>query len=326
MNLIERIIAAVDLGGTTIKMAFLKVDGEIINKWEIKTNLHEQGKYIVQDISIAIEEKLIEFGFSKQNLLGVGIGAPGPVDIETGIIYEAVNLHWDMYPVKEEMERRLSVPTFVDNDANVAAMGELWKGAGKGVKDLVCVTLGTGIGGGIITNGEVVHGIKGAGGEIGHITAIPVGGAPCNCGKTGCLETIASATGIARLALEKVKRSHTVNSRLHEEYQINGHLTAKQVFDAAKEKDTLALEIVEEISFHLGLALSNIANTLNPEKIVIGGGVSKAGNILIEKVTKYFEQYAFPRVRESTSISLAILGNDAGVIGAGWLVKSQVSG
>lgn len=320
MNMKDKWIAGVDLGGTMIKMAFLSADGDILYKWEIGTNLSEKGKYIVKDICKSLEEKLTEFGRSKKSLLGVGIGVPGPVDLKTGVVNGAVNLHWDVYPVKEEIERLLSVPTVVDNDANVAALGEMWKGAGNGANDLVCVTLGTGIGGGVIINGEIVHGVNGAGGEIGHITAIPVRGARCNCGKTGCIETIASATGIARIATEKISNHHA-----HSQLQQNGKVTAKQVFNAAKNGDSLALEVVEEITFHLGIALANIANTLNPEKIVLGGGVSKAGDILVKKVTDYFQKYAFPSVRESTSITLATLGNDAGVIGAGWLVKSKLN-
>lgn len=209
-----------------------------------------------------------------------------------------------------------SLPAVVDNDANIAAIGEMWKGAGNGAKNLICVTLGTGVGGGVIANGQIVRGANGAAGEIGHITSVPEGGAPCNCGKTGCLETIASATGIVRLAKEKLATSETDSSLRKLET-----ITAKDVLDAAKENDRLALEVVEEVFFHLGLALANAANALNPEKIVIGGGVSKAGNWLAERVTEYFKRFAFPRVAESASIVIATLGNDAGVIGGAWLAK-----
>jgi glucokinase len=320
----EMWIAGVDIGGTTIKLAFLNDRGDILHKWEIKTNISEHGMFIVRDICQTIEAKLRELGFTKEKIIGVGVGAPGPVNLENGAIYEAVNLHWENnYPLKKELEEILAIPVIVDNDANIAAIGEMWKGTGKGAQDLVCITLGTGIGCGVIANGKIVHGINGAGGEIGHITVIPVNGASCNCGKTGCLETIASATGISRIAIEKINESDTASS-LQSEYQKNGVMTAKLVFDAAKEHDALALEIVEYISFHLGLTLANVANSLNPEMIVIGGGVSKAGDILVEMVNKYFQQFAFSRVAKSTSISLATLGNDAGVIGAGWLVKTNV--
>ncbi|GGJ62750.1 glucokinase [Anoxybacillus voinovskiensis] len=312
----EKWLVGVDLGGTTIKMAFVSVYGELIDKWEIPTNLNEQGKYIVTDIAKSIDQKLEEHGQTKEKLIGIGMGAPGPVDGDTGVIYEAVNLGWKNYPLKNVLEVETSLSAAVDNDANIAAIGEMWKGAGSGAKNLICVTLGTGVGGGVIANGQIVRGANGAAGEIGHITSVPTGGARCNCGKTGCLETIASATGIVRLANEKLATSHMDSSLRN-----LGTITAKDVLDAAKENDRLALEVTEDVFFHLGLALANAANVVNPEKIVIGGGVSKAGDWLAERVTKYFQQFAFPRVAESAEIVIATLGNDAGVIGGAWLAK-----
>lgn len=312
----EKWLVGVDLGGTTIKMAFVNVYGELIDKWEIPTNLNEQGKYIVTDIAKSIDQKLEEHGQTKEKLIGVGMGAPGPVDGDTGVIYEAVNLGWKNYPLKNVLEVETSLPAIVDNDANIAAIGEMWKGAGSGAKNLICVTLGTGVGGGVIANGQIVRGANGAAGEIGHITSVPTGGARCNCGKTGCLETIASATGIVRLAKEKL-----VTSSMDSSLRNLGTITAKDVLDAAKANDRLALEVMEDVFFHLGLALANAANVVNPEKIVIGGGVSKAGDWLAERVMKYFQQFAFPRVAESASIVIATLGNDAGVIGGAWLAK-----
>ncbi|MBB5324701.1 glucokinase [Anoxybacillus tepidamans] len=315
----EKWLVGVDLGGTTIKMAFVSMHGEIVDKWEIDTNSAEQGKYIVPDIAKSINQKLEEHGQTKDKLIGIGMGAPGPVNTETGMIYQTTNLPWKNYPLKDILEAETSLPVVVDNDANIAAIGEMWKGAGNGAKDLICVTLGTGVGGGIIANGQVVRGTNGAGGEIGHITSVPEGGAPCNCGKTGCLETVASATGIVRIAKEKL--ANETDSVLQQIYKENGTVTAKDVFDAAKAHDELALEIVDYVTFHLGLALANLANGLNPEKIVIGGGVSKAGDLLVEYVWKYFKRFAFPRVAEGATIAIATLGNDAGVIGGAWLAK-----
>ncbi|KYD12389.1 ROK family glucokinase [Saccharococcus caldoxylosilyticus] len=314
----EKWLVGVDLGGTTTKMAFVTTDGDIVHKWEIDTDLSNQGKNIVKHISRSLQETLHRLGENKDRLLAIGIGAPGPVHMETGMLYEAVNLGWKNYPLKEELEREMSLPVAVDNDANIAALGEMWKGAGSGARDLICVTLGTGVGGGVIANGQIVHGVNGAGGEIGHMTMIPSGGAPCNCGKSGCLETIASATGIVRIAKEKLATSDR-QTLLRPDA-----VTAKAVFDAAKAEDALALEIVEEVTFYLGLALANAANVSNPEKIVIGGGVSKAGNILVERVTTHFRRFAFPRVAEGASIVLAALGNDAGVIGSAWLAKTSL--
>jgi glucokinase len=316
----DKWLVGVDLGGTTIKMAFINLDGEMIDKWEIPTD--KTGKTITADIANAIDQKLHELNQPKSRLLAIGMGAPGPVNTETGFVYKTTNLGWVNYPLKDRLEAATSLPAVIDNDANIAALGEMWKGAGAGAKDLICVTLGTGVGGGIISNGNIVHGVNGAGGEIGHITSIPKGGAPCNCGKTGCLETIASATGIVRITLEKLKKDSKL-SILHERWNNSGNITAKDVFNAAKENDELALQIVDEVMYHLGLALANLANGLNPEKIVIGGGVSKAGNILINGVRQYFDQFAFPRVAEGATITAATLGNDAGVIGGAWLAKMQ---
>ncbi|KKK33197.1 glucokinase [Mesobacillus campisalis] len=319
----EKWLIGVDLGGTTTKIAFISYYGEILHKWEIPTDTSDKGKNITINIAKAIDRKLEEVGRSKSEILGIGMGAPGPVNLVNGVVYEAVNLGWqDDYPLKDMLEVETSMPAVVDNDANCAALGEMWKGAGNGAKDLVCVTLGTGVGGGVIANGQIVQGVSGAAGEIGHITSIPEGGAPCNCGKSGCLETIASATGIVRLALAELSANDASGS-LKEIYQREGTVTAKDVFDSARGGDKMALHVIDHVAGHLGLALANIANTLNPEKIVLGGGVSRAGDILINPVKEKFLACSFPRVAKSTQVTLATLGNDAGVIGAAWLVRNN---
>ena len=321
----EQWITGVDLGGTTTKIAFITMGGEIVHKWEIPTDNSNEGQNITTNIAAAIDEKLAQLGETKDKLVGIGMGAPGPVDYETGIILNVVNLGWkDNYPLKDSLEAASSLPAAIENDANCAALGEMWKGAGNGAKDLVCVTLGTGVGGGVIANGNIVQGINGAAGEIGHITSIPTGGAPCNCGKTGCLETVASATGIVRLAMMELNKNES-SSELSKLFVKNGKITAKDVFDSARNGDQLAKKVLEEVSFHLGFVLANIANTLNPEKIVLGGGVSKAGNILLESVNENFAKFAFSAVRDSTDLALATLGNDAGVLGAAWLIKNKLN-
>ncbi|MDP4085231.1 MAG: ROK family glucokinase [Bacillota bacterium] len=320
----DKWIVGVDLGGTTTKLAFINLDGEILYKWEIPTDHSNEGENITLNISNAINQKLTEIGKDKENLLGIGMGAPGPVHYETGVILNAVNLGWkDNFPLRDMLEAATSLPAFIENDANCAALGEMWKGAGNGAKDLVCVTLGTGVGGGVIANGDIVQGVNGAGGEIGHITALPARGALCNCGKEGCLETIASATGIVRLANEALG-IHEAESKLSEVKNRNGAITAKDVIDSARNGDKLALKIIDEVSYYLGFVLAGIANTLNPEKIVLGGGVSKAGQVLLDPVKEKFTQFAFTPVKKSTEITIATLGNDAGVIGAAWLVKKNV--
>ncbi|WP_456274048.1 ROK family glucokinase [Bacillus sp. AK031] len=321
----EKWLVGVDLGGTTTKLAFINHYGEIIHKWEIPTDTSENGKNIIIDIAKSIDHHLAELDESKEKLKGAGMGAPGPIDMAKGIIYEAVNLGWEKNtPLKDLLEVETGLPCVIDNDANCAALGEMWKGAGNGAKDIVAVTLGTGVGGGVITNGDIVHGSKGAAGEIGHITVMPEGGFQCNCGKKGCLETVASATGVVRLALEALEESKE-QSVLRSSLETEGAISAKQIFDAAREGDTLAVSVVDRLAFYLGLAIANLGNALNPEKIVLGGGVSRAGDVLLRPVDKYFQTFAFPTVASSTAISIATLGNDAGVIGAAWLVKNKIT-
>lgn len=313
----------VDIGGTSIKMAFIDQFGEIVTKWEIATNCENEGKEITSDIRKAIFNKVDVLNKPKEKLAGIGVGTPGFINIDTGFVFKSVNIGWTDFPLKERLEVETGLPVVVDNDANLAALGEMWRGAGNGAKNLLAVTLGTGVGGGLITNGQILHGVNGTAGEIGHITSLAKGGAPCNCGKTGCLETIASATGVVRIAVERVK-GHP-ESELATIYNRQKNLTAKEVFDQAKAGDKLALEVVDEMSFHLGLAIANLANATNPEKIVIGGGVSKAGDFLIKNINKHFKEYALPRVAAGAEITVATLGNDAGVIGAVWLIKQKLT-
>jgi glucokinase len=319
----ERWLVGADVGGTTIKIAFINLNGDIQYKWEIDTDTSERGLHIPAAIARSIERKLNELGQTKKRLIGIGIGAPGPVNFQDGSIDVAVNLGWEKFALKKILEQETSLPVVVDNDANIAALGEMWRGAGERAKNLICVTLGTGVGGGIIVNGQVVHGVNGAGGEIGHIIAVPKNGSPCNCGKSGCLETVASATGIVRLAREEL--SYTDHfSKLRDYYEKNKSLTAKLVFDAANDGDELAKRVIQQVVYHLGLALANLANGLNPEKIVIGGGVSKAGDTLLKPLIEEFALYAFPRVAQGVEIVTAMLGNNAGVIGGAWLVKEKI--
>ncbi|WP_010678117.1 ROK family glucokinase [Bacillus timonensis] len=318
----ENLLIGIDLGGTTVKLAFITQAGDIVTKWEIPTD--KSGDKIIPDIAEAINAKITELKYTKEQFVGVGMGAPGPVNFEEGVVYKATNLGWrEMYPLKADLESNIGLPAVVDNDANVAAIGEMWKGAGEGAKNLLCVTLGTGVGGGLIANGDVIRGANGAGGEIGHITSIPEGGALCGCGKTGCIETIASATGIARLAKEAIQGGND-SSILRTKFEKTNDITSKDVFEAAEKGDKLAQEVIDNVTYHLGLALSHVANGLNPEKIVIGGGVSKAGDQLLLPLRKQFERFAFPRVAEAAEIAIARLGNDAGVIGAAYLAKTKL--
>lgn len=303
----------VDVGGTTVKMGFFETDGRLIDKWEITTDTADNGKAVLPDIAKAIDNKLAQEGISKSDVEGVGIGVPGPVRGD-GVVNGCVNLGWGVINVAEELGRLTGLTVKVGNDANVAALGEMWQGGARGSKDVIMVTLGTGVGGGIIVDGHVVAGFNGAGGEIGHVTVNNDEIEPCNCGQYGCLEQYASATGIVRMAKRKLAKTGDETSLRN-----FAELTAKDIFDEAKNGDSVALGLVDELGEILGSALSNIACVTNPEVIVIGGGVSKAGQILLDTIRKHFRETSFHACRD-TRFELASLGNDAGIYGSMQLV------
>lgn len=305
-------IFGVDIGGTTVKLGLFDVEGNLLDKWEIPTRKHDSGSHILPDIADSIRNKIDEKKIDEKVIAGVGLDAPGPIDSE-GVVHRAVNLGWETFNIKETLEEILHMPVMVGNDANVAALGEMWKGGGQGSSNLIVVTLGTGVGGGIIIDGKMLTGATGAGGEIGHIHVDDNETESCGCGNKGCLEQYASATGITRLANRKLKESDK-DSVLRQ-----GEVSAKTVFDAVKEKDALAMEVAEEFGKYLGDALSVIAGIVNPEAIVIGGGVSKAGEILIDYIRPHYEKNVFSGSKD-VKFSLATLGNDAGIYGAAKLV------
>lgn len=306
----------VDLGGTTVKIGLFNPEGAVLEKWEIPTRKDENGKHILPDIANAVLAKMDARGIAKEAVIGVGIGVPGPVDDE-GVVYKAVNLGWDVMNINSVLGELLGISVRAANDANVAALGEMWCGGGKGCKDMVLATLGTGVGGGIIVNGKIVTGAKGAGGEIGHIHIADNEPDACGCGNHGCLEQYASATGIVRLARRRLAASE--DESVLRAAQEKGNLSAKAVFDAVKEGDKVACEIAEEFGMYLGKGLAAIAAVVNPEVFVLGGGVSKAGEILCGYVEKNFEKYAFHGCKNA-GFKLATLGNDAGIYGAAKLV------
>ena len=306
----------VDIGGTTVKIGIFTNEGSILRKWEIKTRKEEDGKYILEDITKSIESILNEEGISKKDVAGVGLGVPGPVKSD-GTVLKCVNLGWGIFNVEEELSKLISLPVKAANDANIASLGEMWQGGGKGHKNIVMVTLGTGVGGGVIINGKIMDGNNGAAGEIGHIKVSDEEKDNCGCGKCGCLEQYASATGIVRSAkrlLEKTEKS-TVLKSIQE-------LTAKDIFDAAKKNDEVAIELVDDFGKKLGTSLALISCVCDPEVFVIGGGVSKAGEILINSVKKHYVENAFHASRK-TDFKLAELGNDAGIFGGAWLVQDK---
>ena len=314
----------IDLGGTSVKLAILTAEGDIQQKWTIPTNINEEGAHIVPDIVASIKHHLDLYKMTADDFQGIGMGSPGAVDREAGTVEGAFNLNWKtLQPVREVIEREIGIPIFIDNDANVAALGEKWRGAGADDRDVVFVTLGTGVGGGIIAEGNLIHGTAGSGGEIGHMTVEP-GGFDCTCGKKGCLETVASATGVVKLA-RKHAEEYAGNAQLKSIIDDGQEITSKIIFDLAKEGDELAVLVVDRAAYYLGLACSHIGNLLNPAYIVIGGGVSAAGEYLLEQVRTYFADFTFPNVKKTTHIKLAALGNDAGIVGACYLALMETS-
>ncbi|WP_313628577.1 ROK family glucokinase [Enterococcus italicus] len=311
----DKKIIGIDLGGTTVKFAILTAQGDVQQKWSIPTNILDDGTHIVPDIIASIKHRMELYGLTKDDFLGIGMGTPGSVDRHLGTVIGAYNLNWKTtQAIKEAIESETGLTFAIDNDANVAALGEQWKGAGENNPDVVFVTLGTGVGGGVIMNGQLLHGVAGAAGEIGHITVDP-DGFECTCGKRGCLETVSSATGVVRVA-RHLSEEFAGDSELKNQLDNGESITSKDVFVAAEAGDLFANMVVDKVCYYLGLATGNIGNTLNPSSIVLGGGVSAAGEFLRSRVEKNFLQFVFPQVGESTKIKLAELGNDAGVIGA----------
>lgn len=308
-------VFGVDIGGTTVKLGFFDTEGNILDKWEIPTRKELGGKYILPDIADSIADKLMENNITKEEVVGVGVGVPGPVDAD-GVVFKAVNLGWDIFSVSNTLGDLVNLPVKAGNDANVAALGEMWKGGGKGHDDLVAVTLGTGVGGGIIVQGKLLAGATGAGGEIGHIHVEDNETDRCGCGKTGCLEQYGSATGIVRLATRALEATDEASVLR------DGELTAKAVCDAAKAKDAVAVKVLEQFGEYLGRGLAAIACVVNPEIFVIGGGVSKAGEMLFDYIRPHYEKYVF-HGSKNTKFALATLGNDAGIVGAARLVLEQ---
>ena len=302
----------VDVGGTTVKLGYFDLDGNLLDKWEIPTRTENNGENIIPDIAGSILVKMKQNDINKKDVAGVGLGVPGPVTAD-GTVLVAVNLGWGKFNPNQQLGDLLGMPVKTGNDANVAALGEMWKGGGQGHKNMVAVTLGTGVGGGIIIDGHVICGSNGAGGEIGHIHLEDAETEQCGCKGHGCLEQYASATGIVRLANKKLADS-SKDSILRKE-----EVTAKSVWDAVKAGDELAKEVAELYGDYLGKGLACVANVVNPEVFVIGGGVSKAGKVVIDYMKPYFNKYVFPGAKNAT-FALATLGNDAGIYGSAKLV------
>ena len=307
----------VDLGGTTVKLAWFDEKGTLLEKWEIPTVTDNDGERILPDIAASINGFLDENKIDREQVIGIGIGVPGPVD-KTGVVNKCINLGWGVFNIHEVLSRLTGLPVRAGNDANMAALGECWKGGGKGCDNMVLATLGTGVGGGIIVGGKPLHGEHGAGGEIGHIVVNKYEQEQCGCGKYGCVEQYCSATGVVRLT-----RQHLAASLEDSVLRREKELTCKAVFDAGQAGDPLALEVLEEVYDYMGQFLSDICCVIDPEVVVFGGGVSRAGQCLLDGTRRYFDKYIFHASR-GVRFALAALGNDAGAYGAFKLVLDEL--
>ena len=309
----------IDLGGTTAKVGLFTTAGELLEKWEVPTDTSNAGEHILENLAAAVQSKMQEKGLTADQVEGVGIGVPGPVLNSRIVPIICANLGgWGNRNVAEELSALLGgIKVLVGNDANVAALGEIWVGAAKGCRSAVMVTLGTGVGGGVIVNGRVIDGAHGAGGEIGHITVNRHETATCGCGKHGCLEQYSSATGVVRCMKKLLDENPDTPCTLR-----GTDFAAKDVFDAARSGDVLAAREVDEMTDTLGMALASIAATTDPEMFMIGGGVSRAGDVLFAPLREHFKTYAFRSCRE-TPIVAATLGNDAGIYGSVRLIVGE---
>lgn len=294
----DKVVFGVDIGGTSVKLGYFSTEGKLIEKWEIPTRTENGGSGILPDIAESIRKKISECHLKPEEVLGTGVGVPGPV-LEDGSVDGCVNLGWKKIPAARELSDLLGMPVRTGNDANVAALGEMWQGGGRGYKDVVMVTLGTGVGGGVILNGKIITGADGAAGEIGHLPMEDDEAEACGCGNHGCLEQYGSATGMVRLA-----KKYT------------GEWTdAEMICNAAKKGNPTARKILDEYCEYLGKALAMISCTVDPQVFIIGGGVSKAGEFLLDQIREHYEKHAFHACRK-TKFHLASLSNDAGIYGA----------
>ena len=308
----------VDLGGTTVKIAYFDQAGTMLEKWEIPTVTEDGGKRILPDIAAALLDYLERHKICRSNIIGIGIGVPGPVS-DDGIVNRCNNLGWGVFNIHEQLGALTGLPVKAGNDANMAALGEAWKGSASGCDNMVLVTLGTGVGGGIIINGKPVNGMRGAAGEVGHITVNARETTPCSCGKYGCVEQYCSATGVVNMA-----KKHLSNCDCDSVLRSKTPLTCKDVFDAANDGDTLARQVLEQVYDYMGQFLADIGSTLDPEVIVIGGGVSRAGQPLLDGAKRYFDKYIF-HASADIRFELATLGNDAGAYGAFKLILDHTN-
>lgn len=319
MDILKKYKIGVDVGGTNVKIALIDKEGNIVYSNTVPTRAEMGYEYTISNIKQAIYDLMKETKTSKDVIEGIGFGFPGQVDCDNGIVRIAPNIPgWVNVPIASIIEEEFGITTKIDNDVRCAALGELNFGAGKGCKNLICITVGTGIGSGLIVNGKLVRGASNAAGEIGHIKLQIHDGPICGCGDSGCLEALASGPSIVAMAEEYIKGGKSTKYR----ELANPEITPYVVAEAAKQGDNVAKKIYEIIGEYIGVGLSSVVNLLNPEKIVIGGGVADAGDLLFEPIIRTIKHRAMPIQGSAVEVVKAELGNTAGVIGASLLIES----
>jgi len=312
----DKIYVGVDIGGTAIKVGICNEDGDLLQTFEGPTGTEQGTDRILSNIAEYARHIVEQSPYAWEDVAGVGVGVAGFMDISKGFMHFSPNLPLTNVPLKDHLQAALEKPVRVNNDANVAALGEAWGGAGRGFSSVVCYTLGTGVGGGIVVDGRLIEGSSGMGGELGHMSIVPdLEAIQCGCGKIGCLETVSSATGIIRMANDAVERGdRTTLAELET-------ITAKDVFDAAKVGDEVAQRIVSRAAFYLGKSMAAVAVIVNPSRFILGGGVSKAGEFLFSQIREVFYKYTQDKAQEGVDIVAAELGNNAGIVGAAGLMR-----
>ncbi len=310
-------VIGVDLGGTNLRGGLFSEDLEIRARLKEPTNRHEGGKAVVERL-IALIEALCEAGdLTVKDLAGVGIAAPGPLDVSRTMITSAPNFpDWKNLPLKDLVESTLAIPVILENDANAAALGEFKNGAGRDADSLVFLGLGTGVGGGIVLDGEIVRGAHGVGGELGHIILL-ADGPPCGCGNHGCLEQLASATAVVRMTRERLEKGESSELSDRENFE------ARHVFEAAAGGDALALSVIDRMAYYLGLGIVSLIHTVDPDVVAVGGGVSASADLFMPRVVEVVHERVFPAARGHVRIVPAELGDDAGITGVAWQVLER---
>lgn len=309
----KRWIVGIDLGGTYIKGALLDTSGAILVDGLVPTGAERGPDHVLDQIIELVTRVLAKGKVTTQEVLGIGVGVPGLPDYDRGTVVFAPNLHWRNVALAQPLQAALRIPVFLDNDANVAALGEQWCGAGRGAEHMALITIGTGIGCGLILDGKIYRGATFSAGEIGHITMDPQGPA-CNCGRRGCLENFTSATALMRMAHEAVEQGRdTVLAQI-------ACSSPRDIFGAAQQGDAVAKQIIHKAGFYLGWAIGNLVNTLNPQLVLIGGGVAQAGELILEPIRQRVQECTLEVPGQTVRIAGASLGNQAGAIGAAALV------